>query len=287
MTRVAILADIHGNTAALEAVVADVARQAPDLVLVGGDLVGRGPEGSAVVARIRELGWPSIRGNHEDYLLDFRHRRVPEEWWHQREWAAARWMAAELSDADAGYIESLPYTLTAPQAPGLLLAHGTPRSANEGLGPWTSDRALGRQLDAIEESVLVVAHTHRPMRRRLADGEVVNVGSVGLPFNGDPRAQYAILTLSDGGCKTEFRQVDYDRERTRAAFRETGFLDAGGVTAELLAMELDRARPFLVPFITWARTMRLTPESRRVAEFLDLYDPEEPMWEFFARLKAG
>lgn len=80
MSRIAIIADIHANVPALEAVLADIETVGVDEVLVNGDLVGRGPSGSAVVDRIRELGWRSTRGNHEDYHLQFRREEVPEEW---------------------------------------------------------------------------------------------------------------------------------------------------------------------------------------------------------------
>ena len=78
MTLIAVLADVHGNVPALEAVLDDIVAQRPDEVLVGGDLVGRGPCGKEVVLRLSELGWRGVRGNHEDYLLAFRHRRVPD-----------------------------------------------------------------------------------------------------------------------------------------------------------------------------------------------------------------
>ena len=78
MSRVAIISDVHGNVPALEAVLEDLERRPVDEVIVGGDLVGRGPEGSKVVARIRATGWPNVRGNHEDYLLGFRRGRVPD-----------------------------------------------------------------------------------------------------------------------------------------------------------------------------------------------------------------
>ena len=93
MTRLAVLADVHGNMPALEAVIEDIESHGVDEVLVGGDLVGRGPEGSLVTRRIRELGWPSIRGNHEEYVLTFRKGEVPADWLEAKEWAAARWMA--------------------------------------------------------------------------------------------------------------------------------------------------------------------------------------------------
>jgi len=290
MNRIAILADIHGNMPALRAVLADIDSQSPDEVLVGGDLVGRGPEGSRVIAAIRERGWPTIRGNHEDYLLDFHHRRVPKSWWEANEWSASRWMSAELSEDDITHIDSLPYSYSLTRdspAQSLLLAHGTPDSANEGIGPWTSDRALTRHLASIEEDLLVVGHTHRPMLREVPTGRVVNVGSVGLPFNGDHRAQYAIFDWVGDDWEIRFRQIDYDQKETLAIYRSSGFLEAGGITAQLLEIELRKARPHLVPFLHWARTLRREPNVERLSEFLELYDSEEPLQQFFMRVSAG
>lgn len=71
MKRIAILADIHANVPALTAVIRDIDQQHIDEVLVGGDLVGRGPQGTAIVEVIASKGWDCIRGNHEDYTLNF------------------------------------------------------------------------------------------------------------------------------------------------------------------------------------------------------------------------
>ncbi len=286
MNRIAILADVHGNVPALEAVIADLRRQDVDEVLVGGDLVGRGPEGTRVVDRIEELGWPSVRGNHEDYLLGFRRREVPEPWLHTEEWAASRWMASELSDEVVRTIDAYPMKLTARTTSGLQLVHGSPRSNNEGLGIWSSDDDLCDHLDRIPGQVLVCAHTHRPMLRQLETGLVVNVGAVGLPFNRDHRAQYAVLHQDGDRWGVEFRQVEYDRDRTLGIYESSGFLAAGGVTAELLRMELEQAAPFLVPFIKWATAMDITPERSRLEAFLEFYDPDQPMRQFVERLKA-
>lgn len=287
MTRVAILSDIHGNVPALEAVLADIDAQGVDEVLVGGDLVGRGPEGSRVVALIRDRGWPGVRGNHEDYLLSFRRRDVPADWLESDEWAASRWMAAELGDGDETYLDALPFSLAADSAPGLRLVHGSPGSHGEGLGPWCTDGQLGRQLEAVDESLLVCAHTHRPMHRRVPGGQIVNVGAVGLPFNRDQRAQYAILHHHPrDGWHVEFRRISYDVERILEIYEKTGFLAAGGVTAQLLRLELQHAAPFLVPFTHWARIKEVPPEPARLVDFLDFYDPEESTRTFIERLKA-
>ena len=284
---IAVLADVHGNMPALEAVIADIERRRPDEVLVGGDLVGRGPEGSRVIAAIRQTGWPTIRGNHEDYLLAFRRQRVPEPWWRQRRWAASRWMAADLSPADVEWIEALPSSLRSTTAPGLLLVHGTPESANAGLGPWTDDVELRRHLAAVEAEVLVCGHTHRPMDRRLPEGRVVNVGSVGLPFNRDPRAQYALFQRDGDGWRVELRQIEYDRGRIFDIYERSGFLAEGGITAELLRLELEQSTAYLVPFLKWAELTDRRPDHKALATFLDSYDPDLPMHEQLRRLAAA
>lgn len=286
MTTIAILADIHGNVPALDAVLADLDRVEPDEVLVGGDLVGRGPEGAEVVRRIAGRGWRSVRGNHEDYLLDFRRQRVPDSWWHEEVWAAARWMAADLDAESELWIAQLPLELEAESAPGLRLVHGTTSSNNRGLGPWTPDDTLEQELLVARRSLLVCAHTHRPMIRETRRGKVVNVGSVGLPFNRDRRAQYGLFRQAGGGWRVELRQVGYDLDRTLGVYRESGFLEQGGITARLLERELREAAPFLVPFLAWCEARGSAPDEQDLPSFLQAYDPDAPMGTFFHRLRA-
>ncbi|MEE8523990.1 MAG: metallophosphoesterase family protein [Thermoanaerobaculia bacterium] len=284
MIRLAILSDIHGNVPALDAVLDDIAAQHVDEVLVGGDLVGRGPQGSTVVKRIRRLGFESIGGNHEDYLLAFRRGEIPADWRTTEEWAAARWMAAELDVEDAAYVEALPFSLA---RPGLRLVHGTPKSNRQGIGPWTEDAALRRQLGRVEESLLVCAHTHRPLIRELEDGMIVNVGSVGLPFNRDQRAQYAIFERGGDGWGVEPRQVAYDLREILRIYETSGFLAAGGVTARLLRLELEHATPLLVPFIEWTRATGVDASIRRLDDFFAVFQPGQSIRDFFRDLRSA
>lgn len=279
-SRVAVLSDIHSNPFALEAVIDDIAAQGVDEVLVGGDMVGRGPLGSRVVARIQQLGWAGVRGNHEDYTLDFRRKNVDASWLTNPEWAASRWMAAELSPEQIEFIDTLPFSRTSQVAPSLRVFHGSPASYREGLGEWTESDTIERHFNAIEETVLVCGHTHRPMVRETPGGLVVNIGSVGLPFNGDARAQYAIFTQEGSHWQVEPRQVDYDRDAFLRAYKSSGFMDAGGVTAHLLTHEIRNARPFLVPFIRWAEATGRGPNMGALADFLDVFRPEMSKRDF-------
>lgn len=285
MSRVAILSDIHGNVPALDAAIADVERQQPDEILVGGDLVGRGPQGSRVVAIIRQHGWRTIKGNHEDYLLAFRKGEIPPAWQKAEAWSAARWMADELAPQDIPYLESLPPDVRSEHLRQVRLVHGTPRSNNEGIGPWTSDSSMSRHLDSIQESVLVCAHTHRPLERRLAQGQVINVGSVGLPFNRDPRAQYVLLHDRGDEVEVEFRRVEYDRSHLLSIYETSGFLAAGGATAQLLSLEIQEAAPFLVPFLSWTAAEGVPQIPRVIDDFLAVYNPDRQR-EFFRDLKV-
>ena len=285
MQRIAIIADIHANLFALEAVVSDLERYEIDEIIVAGDLVGRGPQGSDVVHRIAELGWPSVRGNHEDYLLSFCHGDIPDSWRHTEQWAASRWMARELDDEAIDYIESLPFSLRAETDDEIRIFHGSPNSHSEGIGEWTPDERLDEFLATIDGSILACAHTHRPLHYESASGMIINVGSVGLPFNGDWRAQYGLLEGEPGDWSVSFQQVAYPRQKLLQYYQTSGFLDEGGITARLLHWEVRKARPFLVPFLKWAELTGRRPTSEHLDRFLDCYDPDRSMAEFLDALR--
>ncbi len=84
----------------------------------------------------------------------------------------------------------------------------------------------------------------------------------------------------------ELRGVPYDTAELLRIYDTSGFQAAGGVTTELLRLEVQHAAAFLVPFIKWVRLLGVKPDSSRVAEFLDFYDPHEPLHDYFQRLEA-
>ncbi|RAL25453.1 hypothetical protein DL240_04375 [Lujinxingia litoralis] len=280
MPTIAILADVHANLFALEAIIADIAEHPIDEVIVAGDLVGRGPQGSAVVQRIAELGWQCVRGNHEDYLLGFCRGDIPDDWRTLDEWAASRWMADELTPEAERFIDALPFSRRADCDPHVEVFHGSPRSHSEGIGAWTPQDRLREHFDAIAGSTLICAHTHRPLIHRFDDGLIVNVGSVGLPFNGDWRAQYAILEGQGSDYRVTLRQVPYDRPGFLQHYRQSGFLDDGNITAHLLYREVEGARPFLVPFLKWAELTAREPVLAALPEFDKVYEPGMSMSDF-------
>ena len=213
MTRIAIVADIHGNLPALEAVLADLKQTAPDAVYVDGDIVNRGPQSKEVLDVIRGLGWPTVFGNHEEYIVKIRAGTIEPEM-RTEFWQPTRDVAlTELSAEEVAYLGTLPHHLTIdlPDLPAIRLVHGSLRALNEGLGPWLNDRELREATDGAPEPIIVGAHTHRPFDRQLPDRWVLNSGAVGMPYNGDPGAQYLVMTSENRQWKPLFRSLPYDR----------------------------------------------------------------------------
>jgi predicted phosphodiesterase len=206
----ALIYDVHGNLPALEAVLADAREQGADGYLVGGDVALFGPWPEAAVARLRELApatW--IRGNGERWTADPQSAPEPV----RGATAAAR---DALGDALVDELAALPES-TAVGA-GTRAWHGSPVSDVRSFTPEPGDDEA-ELLEGVGERRLIFGHTHLPFRRMatVGDVELVNPGSVGMPFDGDHRAAYALL--ADDGTIAH-RRVAYDHASVPAALRE-------------------------------------------------------------------
>ena len=270
--RIAILADVHGNLPALEAVLADVEAQNVDRLVVNGDSVNRGPESVQVMRTLAATQHDAVMGNHDDVMLMVVARRDVDidPWYLDPFWRSVKLAAEEVEAAGLlDTIRAMPLTLRIeePGAPSLLISHGTPRHYREGIGPRTTPEVISEITQEHPADVLVGSHTHRPYRDAWGRYTVLNTGSVGLPFTGDPRAQYLILTLSNGKWLPEFRRVPYDRSRVLAAYEDTGILERGGLSATIFREEVRHARSYIAPFIMWCEEEKLERSAEMWAEY--------------------
>lgn len=269
--RIAVLADVHGNLAALEAVLEDLEELHVDLVVVNGDSVNRGPQSVEVARLLATLPYRATLGNHDD-LMVMLHERDPAlgESLDDPFWAGNLLTAQALAtEGLLSWIRALPMTvrIAEPNHPVVLVSHGSPRHYREGYGPSLTAETISEIVEDHPADYLIGSHTHRPHLQRWARYAVLNSGSVGAPFNGDPRAQYLVLTGSTNGWLPEFRRVPYDQRRTLAAYDESGLLDAGGLSARIFRDELLHARSFIVPFLMRCEEGRLTRDERGWGEY--------------------
>jgi putative phosphoesterase len=224
--RVAIVSDVHGNLTAFDAVLTDIQRRAPDLVLHGGDLVLMGAQPAEVIDRVRELGWPGVVGNTDEVL------------WRPQEQARQETLAPKLEallrlifqeyapttrellgEERVAWLRRLP---TEQRVGDLVLVHAAPGDLWQAPMPDTEDDELSAIYAPLDAATAVYGHIHRPYTRALSRLTVANSGSVGMPFDGDPRACY--LLLEDG--RPHLVRVEYDVEREAALLMGSGYPDA-------------------------------------------------------------
>ncbi|MEZ4767342.1 MAG: metallophosphoesterase family protein [Caldilineales bacterium] len=252
--KLAVLADIHANLAALERVVEDIDAWQPDVVVVGGDVVNRGPQPAEcltlVLERQQTRGWLTVIGNHEEYVIAQAGPNPPGKGADAGIYRPTRWTLARLS-GDIRPLQAMPFARSVAGQDGseARVVHASTRGTRDGIFPQTPDDTLRKQTGSPPPAVLCVGHTHWPLVRTIDDTLVVNVGSVGLPFDGDPRAGYGRLTWSQGGWQAQVVRLDYDRQRTEEAYITTGFLDQAGPLARLHLAELRTARSQLFSWV--------------------------------------
>lgn len=283
--RIAILADIHSNLPALEAVRADMRSLSPDLVFLAGDQINRCPWPNEVMELIAAEQWPAVYGNHELVVLELGSSHRPPALDDRRRFADLWWTWANLKEEHLETIQALAgeRRIAIEGAPTILLLHGLPGNPFEGFYPELSDDQIEAKLDGVEESVVISAHTHWPLSRQVTGRWVFNPGSVGMPYNGDPRAQYLVLDLLGGVWTPTFRQVDYDRGAVRAAFDALGLFHEYGPLGPLYWQTIATGDPWVSDFQVWAREQ--APQVRQdlahaVALYLSLHGPGK--WAFNA-----
>jgi putative phosphoesterase len=275
--KIAVLADIHANLAALQAVIADIDTWSPDMVIVAGDIVNRGPQSREcleLVLRLRdERGWRVVRGNHEGYVLRYdRDHRLPGFPRSGPRYEVSRiigWTHAQVAHLTAE-MAALPeqFHLPTPFGP-LAIYHASTRHDRDGILMRFSDAELREQIET-DAAVFCTAHTHMPFVRRVDQTLLVNVGSVGLPFDGDPRAAYARLTRRSDGWHADIRRVDYDLAKTERAFLQSGILEAVGAQARIMFRELQTASSLMFDFVP--------AYHERI--FAGTISVEDAVWEF-------
>lgn len=244
--KIAVISDIHGNMPALATAVDDLDRWQPDIVVVDGDIVNRGPCSLAawefVQGQVKDNAWQVVKGNHEEYVLDC---ATPSQQFDPptikiRQYA--QWTYEQLN-GQIEQIAALPdqFSLTAPDGSEFRVMHGSMRNNRDGVYPKTTDEELREQITPAP-AVFVTGHTHRPLIREIDDSLVVNVGSIGSPFDGDPRLSYGRFTHTKSrGWQAEIIRLPYDTAQTEQDYVDSGFLEHGGPLAQLMLVEHRRS----------------------------------------------
>ncbi|MGP8071087.1 MAG: metallophosphoesterase family protein [Candidatus Bathyarchaeia archaeon] len=205
---IAVISDIHSNLTAFEAVIGKLPKH--DALFCLGDIVGYGPQPNEVVARLVELR-PSVilMGNHDYAVVS-----GDVQGFSANAATAVEWTRQKLDRVSRDYLAALkPSTRIEREGCTFALFHGGPRDPlNEYVFPGISDSAGRSLVQAASARIVLLGHTHMPMLYSFKDSVLANPGSVGQPRDGDRRASFALLTLSQEDVKFEIQRVEYDVE---------------------------------------------------------------------------
>lgn len=231
--RIALIADIHGNRVALDAVLVDIERWEPDRIVCLGDVALTGPQPLAVLDRLRALGCPVVQGNADEWLLQ--PEVIPVETDdHEKIEDIAWWCLGLLREEDRAFLATFHPTVEVRVETGdsLLCFHGSPRSNQEIMLAGTPDADLAPMIAGVSARYLAGGHTHTPMLRRYRQGQtILNPGSVGLPYHRPGMhstivrpawAEYLRIDTEDGITRYEFRAVPIDLAALARAVGESG-----------------------------------------------------------------
>ncbi|QPC91373.1 metallophosphoesterase [Mesorhizobium sp. INR15] len=236
--RIAVLADIHGNVLALDAVLEDLRqRGGADLTVNLGDSVSGPLWPRETMERLEALDLPTVRGNHD--------RRVAQDPANDEIWPSDLYAQQRLTPAQRKVLFAQPLTLEI--VPGVIAFHARPDHDEKYLADAITDgqlvraplAAIRRRLKMLDPRYRIVlcGHSHRSELIRLPDGPVIfNPGSIGCPAyddstppahvseQGSPHARYGIVTLGDTGQPDRFEAiaVDYDHEAAARQAEQAG-----------------------------------------------------------------
>lgn len=210
--RIAIISDVHGNLTALDAVVSELKQQQPDVVFHGGDLATAGCNPAEVIDCIADAGWTGVLGNTDEMLWDESGIRAME--------ASSPKLKPLLATLDRfasttkqmigaqriAWLKQLPPEL---RHEDLVLLHASPGNVWKAPMDTADNGVLSETYSGLNAKIVVYCHIHRPFVRKVGEMTVCNCGSVGSPYDGDPRASY--LMIDDG--LPSVRRVDYEVEK--------------------------------------------------------------------------
>lgn len=217
MARIALFGDIHGNALALKAVRKAVKAARPDAILIAGDIVLNGPEPGASVDGVRELeadGALVVQGNTDVAVADFDYAAafpwltegVPESFR-----AAAEWAHDALGPERIDWLRRLPAERRLRLDDTLILVcHASPGSQTAGFDQVLDPNVTLERVSRTDARVIGCGHTHVPEVRDLGWKVIVNSGSAGYVFDGDPTASWALIELAEEEVHAEIRRVEFD-----------------------------------------------------------------------------
>ncbi len=219
--RVAILADIHGNLPACEAVLDDIKKQAPDYVVAAGDLALRGAHPKETVDLLFDRCNAWLMGNTDCYIAG---NYLGGAYREKEHWKTdlLDWTRNELGEERVKRLGTLAFSVRYSPRKGqdLYVCHANPRNLEDSLEPTLEEAELRGYLQHLDAAAVAFGHLHFPYRRRVGRMLIADVASAGIPRDGDLRPAWGLFTYTPRGWRVQIRRVRYPVRRATQALTD-------------------------------------------------------------------
>ena len=244
--RIALIADVHSNIIALEAVIKAIKRHSPDMLLSLGDQVNLGPCPRETLALLKAEGAVCLHGNHERYILS---AMAGDPGYAGANFAVLRYNAALLAPEEITFPREI-------QIEHVTFCHAMP--GDDRFPVFDPALALPR-LSAMEfkqPTHIICGHGHNPSHIRYGNVTIDSIGSAGCMDDGVPgTAPFAILTLEHGQAMLRPYYVSYDVRPMKEIFKKSGMAAFCPIMARIGCMQMTLNQDFIVPFVERAQSM--------------------------------
>lgn len=278
MIRLAILADIHGNYQALEAVLDDISNNFIDKVIIAGDHICDGPEPDKILDTIRKI--PNsyiIKGNREDYIISLSNG-LNSHWFDFKQFSSVIWTFHNISDYNKNYIQNLKPELNIySENKTIRIVHGAP---NDDYGIIKSEKDLEHAMIKIKEDILVYGHTHNSYNQIKNNRLGINPGSVGLPLYKNAFAEYAIVEVANNSFSVQHKEISYDKTKYIMEMKKCGLLEIAPIWSRTIIESIITGENVSLDFVTNA--YRILHSISNDTEIIpnDLWDDLGKKWNW-------
>ncbi len=254
--KIAILSDIHGNVGALKNILREIQKENIENIIIAGDLVGECVDNDEVIHIVKELNPWIIKGNKEQYILDY-HSGKNKHWKEYNQMAAMVWAYENMSVDSVTYIENLPEEISINlqgKAP-IRVVHGSPGHMSKGIYQKDFPQILHQVASSIEEPTLICGHTHTQWYVEVDNKLIINPGGIGIFFNKSRKSEYGVLTWEGNKWNVDLRTVDFNIDDLEKRFVESGIFSEARPWCRIILESMRQGEFRHLEFIKFAMSL--------------------------------
>jgi len=253
--KIALIADIHGNLPAFNAILSDIRKQNIHHIIIAGDMITDCPDSNEILNIIKTLKATVIKGNREQYYLDHS-SGYKNHWNDSKQMSSLIWSFDNLSLENSQYLEGLKEeALLNISGLSLRIVHGSPDSISELIFPLEKKDRFHELMYSLKEDILICGHSHQQWDRKVDSKYAVNPGSAGVHFNENQGAEYSVLEIGTDRISVTHKQIPYNIDELEKRFVLSGLYKKSPIWSESIIESIKQGENLSLQMLDYAYDM--------------------------------